>query len=96
VRRCLGRDDALPTIPRFLAMAGGYLFDAIARLTRQTLPISSIRVRKFCESTQFIADRVHKSGFQAPFTLQEGLARTIDSEFGAAQAPHLAITKKLD
>jgi hypothetical protein len=43
--------------------------------------VSAIRVRKFCASTQFRADRVAKSGFVAPYSIQEGLARTIFFEF---------------
>jgi len=57
------------------------MLDAVARTTGRTFPISAIRVRKFCESTQFLADRVDHSGFIRPYTLREGLERTIRFEF---------------
>jgi nucleoside-diphosphate-sugar epimerase len=82
IRRCLGRDGKTPRIPKAVAMAGGHLLDAVSRLSGRTFPISAIRVRKFCESTQFRAERVRETGFVPPHSLSEGLARTIQSEFG--------------
>lgn len=82
VRRCLRQPEKILSISRPIAMAGAKLIDIVASITRQTFPISAIRVRKFCESTQFLADKALTSGFNPPFTLEEGLARTIESEFG--------------
>ena len=62
-------------------MAGGYCFDILAAITRKKLTISSVRVKKFCATTQFDAIKVHNCGFKAPFTLDEGLARTLEFEF---------------
>lgn len=81
VKKCLGRNGNTPQIPMSLALAGGYLLDGVARLTGKTFPVSAIRVRKFCESTQFRADRVTQSGFIPPYSLRDGLARTIQCEF---------------
>jgi GlcNAc-P-P-Und epimerase len=81
VRRCLGLPERIRSIPKPIALAGAYLIDVVARISGRTFPISMIRVHKFCESTQFRADRVLVSGFTPPFTLSEGLARTIESEF---------------
>ena len=67
-------------IPFWLGMIGGYFFDIIAFFTRKKLSISSVRVQKFCATTQFNANLVH-SIFKAPFTLQEGLDKTLDHEF---------------
>lgn len=67
--------------PYWLGMLGGYGFDFLAWLTRRKLTISSVRVKKFCATTQFDASKVQKSGFKAPFTLGEGLARTLEFEF---------------
>jgi hypothetical protein len=71
----------IPKIPMSAAVACGHAFDLLARLSGRTFPVSAIRVRKFCASTQFRADRVAESGFVAPFSLQEGLARAIALEF---------------
>jgi nucleoside-diphosphate-sugar epimerase len=81
INRCLGRSGAVPRIPKTIALAGGHLLDIAARLSGRSFPISAIRVRKFCESTQFRAERVAQSGFTPPFSLADGLARTIQSEF---------------
>lgn len=68
-------------IPKFAALAGGFVFDVVARITGRTFPISAIRVRKFCESTQFRAEGIEASGFIPPYTLKEGLVRTVRFEF---------------
>lgn len=68
-------------VPIWLGYLGGYGFDLLAFLTRKKLAISSVRVKKFVATTQFDATKVHSSGFQAPFTLEEGLDRTLNYEF---------------
>lgn len=68
-------------IPIWLGFLGGYGFDILAFLTRKKLAISSVRVKKFVATTQFDATKVHSSGFKAPFTLEEGLDRTLNYEF---------------
>ena len=72
----------IPTtkIPYWLGLLGGYGFDVLAFLTRKKLPISSIRVKKFCATTQFDATKAHNE-FIAPYTLEEGLNKTLKHEF---------------
>ena len=67
-------------IPYGLGMLGGYAFDMIAKLSGKKLPISSVRVKKFCATTQFDAEKAHKE-FKAPFTLKQGLNKTLEHEF---------------
>lgn len=67
--------------PYWLGMAGGYCFDVLAKVTGKKLTISSVRVKKFCATTEFDATKAHSSGFKAPYTLKEGLARTLEFEF---------------
>lgn len=67
-------------LPYWLGMLGGYGFDLIARITRKKLSISSVRVKKFCATTQFDASKAH-STFKAPYTLEEGLNKTLEFEF---------------
>jgi GlcNAc-P-P-Und epimerase len=81
---CLGRPASKLRIPKGVAFAGGYVLDVVARLTGRNFPISAIRVRKFCESTQFVADRVRQNGFVPPYSLGDGLARTIRFDFPGA------------
>jgi GlcNAc-P-P-Und epimerase len=83
VRRCLNRQGSPARIPKSLALAGGHMVDVVARVSGRSFPVSAIRVRKFCESTQFFANRIERTGFIPPFTLAEGLDRTIRHEFPA-------------
>jgi GlcNAc-P-P-Und epimerase len=77
----VGRSGRTPSLPRPIAMIGAQVLDTVARLTGRTFPISAVRIRKFCESTQFRADRALQSGFVPPYSLREGLDRTLRSEF---------------
>lgn len=76
-------DKRLPGIhfPYWMGMAGGYMFDALAFITRKNLAISSVRVKKFCATTEFNSSKMLASGFKAPYTLAEGLSRTLQYEF---------------
>lgn len=78
-------DKHIPTVrfPYWLGMLGGYGFDLLARITRKKLSVSSVRVKKFCAVTQFDSVRLQKSGFKPTFTLEEGLTRTLQYEFGS-------------
>ena len=66
--------------PGFLGMAIGYTADIIAKMTGKSLPISSIRVKKFMGTTQF-ASSVRETDFEPPVTLEEGLVKTLRYEF---------------
>ncbi|WP_289765585.1 NAD-dependent epimerase/dehydratase family protein [Bacteroides acidifaciens] len=76
-------DKHIPAIhfPLWLGMLGGYCFDALAWIMRKKLTISSVRVKKFCATTEFDASKMLNSGFKAPYTLGEGLAKTLEFEF---------------
>jgi len=67
-------------IPYLIGMIGGYGFDFVSVLTRRKFSISSVRVMKFCATTQFDASKVH-SVFKSPYTLEEGLNKTLEHEF---------------
>lgn len=73
-------------IPVWLGFLGGYGFDFLAFITRKKLAVSSVRVKKFIATTQFDASKVHSSGFKAPYTLEEGLDRTLNYEFIQARS----------
>ncbi len=45
------------------------------------MAVSSVRVKKFCATTQFDSTRAMTSGFVPPYTLKEGLSRTLEFEF---------------
>jgi nucleoside-diphosphate-sugar epimerase len=67
-------------MPGFLGITIGVGFDLLAWLIRRPLPISRIRVKKFMATTQF-SSAVSKTGFEAPYTLAEGLEKTLRYEF---------------
>lgn len=67
--------------PYWLGMLGGYGFDCLAFATGKKLTVSSVRVKKFCATTQFNAEKAHASGFKAPCTLGQGLEQTLKYEF---------------
>ena len=69
-------------IPYPIGIVGGYCFDLLARVTGKKLPISSIRVKKFCSSTEINSDKLYASGFERPVDFKEGLQRTLSHEFG--------------
>lgn len=67
-------------IPFWMGMIAGYFFDFLAISTKKKFFISSVRIKKFCATTEFDASKVQKV-FKAPFTLKEGLNKTLDYEF---------------
>jgi nucleoside-diphosphate-sugar epimerase len=81
VGKSLGRKIPSIKVPYFLGMLGGYCFDLLALITRKKLTISSVRVKKFCATTEFDASKVLTSGFKPTYTLSEVLDRTLKFEF---------------
>ncbi len=81
VSEVLGKHIPTTHVPYWLGMLGGKCFDLLAAITRKKLTISSVRVKKFCATTLFDARKAHASGFSAPYTLGQGLERTLRFEF---------------
>ena len=67
--------------PYKLGIMGGYAFDVLAFVTQKKLAISSVRVKKFCATTKFNSNKMLSTGFLPPFSLKEGLRRTLEFEF---------------
>lgn len=81
IEKSLNKNIPSIRIPIWLGYLGGFGFDVLAFVTRKKLAISSVRVKKFVATTQFDAAKVHSRGFKAPYTLEEGLDRTLNYEF---------------
>lgn len=81
VEKSLNKKIPSTHLPYALGMLGGYCFDILSKLTGKKFAISSVRVKKFCATTQFDASKVHSSGFVAPYSLSQGLDRTLQYEF---------------
>lgn len=67
-------------IPKFIGLMAGYTADIFAKFGVK-LPISSIRVKKFCAASEFSSAKGELDGFEAPYSLREGLDRTLEAEF---------------
>lgn len=81
VSKVLNKHIPTTHFPYWLGMLGGYGFDLLAKISGKKLTVSSVRVKKFCATTEFDATKIKESGFIAPFTLGEGLAKTLEFEF---------------
>lgn len=82
IRSRVGRGSGVgPRLPLWIARTAGGLADVVAGMTGKSLPISSVRVRKFAANTEVDATRAHASGFKRPIDLRDGLAVTLDHEF---------------
>lgn len=68
--------------PYWIGRIGGWIFDALSYLTGIKFPVTGNRIKKFCSSTQLDASLMHASDFKAPYSLEEGLDRTLKNEFG--------------
>ena len=78
--KLLGSPSVGIRIPKFIGLMAGYTADVLAKLGVK-LPISSIRVKKFCASSEFSSAKHELDRFEAPYTLREGLDRTLEAEF---------------
>lgn len=67
-------------MPYLLGRVVGAFFDGLSTITNRKFSISRVRVEKFCATTQFDASKAHQS-FDAPFSLEVGLDKTLDHEF---------------
>lgn len=68
-------------IPYILGIMIGYGFDALAKIRRVSYPISSIRVKKFCATTQFDSTKAFSNGYTAPYSMEQALENTLTFEF---------------
>jgi len=74
----LGRTGPHIRLPLWLASPLARLGDLTADLTGIDLPITSMRVDKFCRATAFAADKLRALGFEQPVTNEEALRTTVN------------------
>jgi nucleoside-diphosphate-sugar epimerase len=77
----LGQDNVGFRLPLSVGLPIGYAADLFSKFTGKSLPVSSIRVKKFSSNTSFSSSAHDVSGFTAPVSLTEGIARTLKAEF---------------
>jgi nucleoside-diphosphate-sugar epimerase len=76
-----GKDSVGLRVPYWLGLILGYTADLVAKISGKNLPVSSIRVKKFASSTEFKSAKATLENFHAPFSLSDGVQRTLQSEF---------------
>lgn len=76
-----GKNGVGLRIPYWLGIMVGYMADMFSFITLKKLPVSLIRVKKFTSSTEFRSSKSSLDQFVAPFHLNDGLERTLHSEF---------------
>lgn len=76
-----GKTGVGTRLPFWLGIILGYTADLVAKLSGKNLPVSSIRVKKFASSTEFMSAKASLDNFQPPFSLSDGVQRTLQSEF---------------
>lgn len=81
VEKSLNKKLPAIRLPYWIGYMGGMSFDFLSKISGKKFSVSAVRVKKFCATTQFDATAAHSSGFKAPFTLSEGLHRTLHYEF---------------
>ncbi len=60
-----------------VGFATAKFLDIVLGILKKKNPISAVRVKKFCATTQFDSATIEATGFNAPFTLEKGLEITI-------------------
>ena len=82
IRTTLGHNShVVLRVPYWFGIIFGYAADALSIATNRRLQVSSVRVKKFTSSTVFSSAKYELSNFEQPFSLKEGLERTLASEF---------------
>lgn len=79
--QALNKSSSNLRLPYSLGMLGGYAFDVLAKVTGKEFPISSVRIKKFCATTQFGSKYRDETGFKPPVQLPDALSQTIQYEF---------------
>ena len=77
---CFGAKGLGFFMPARLGLIAGRAFDCLAWLLDRQLPISHVRIVKFLGTTKFKSS-VIDTGFDPPFSLEDGLKRTLVKEF---------------
>lgn len=82
VRYTLKNEDNIGIrLPYWLGILLGYLADSFSYISGRNSSLSSIRIKKFCSSSAFSSAKSELNNFRAPFSLDDGLKKTLKSEF---------------
>ena len=73
----LGRRVPKISLPLWLGITAALPFDLVSKITNKNLAVSSARVRKIATETKFPAQSIVDCGFNAKFTVEEGLQNMV-------------------
>jgi nucleoside-diphosphate-sugar epimerase len=79
ISRASGKKLRQVRIPYLIGYAAGIAFDIISKISGKEMVISSIRIKKFCATTQYSNKKIEEFAFKAPISLEGGLNQTINS-----------------
>jgi GlcNAc-P-P-Und epimerase len=72
---------SFPKVPYFIGILGGFAFDILSKLTGKKFPVSVVRIQKFTAETTVSTKHLFESGFEEPYSLEDGLRAMIKHEF---------------
>lgn len=82
LNKILGKSNRFKIIvPYHIAILVGYFFDLLSYILSKNYSISSLRIKKFLRNTFFSSSVLPVSGFSPPFTIEDGMRKTIEHEF---------------
>ena len=76
IAKALGKNNPI-TIPYWMAYTMALPFDALIALTKRNLPVSTMRVKKYCTQTLNSCDKLKSTGFSPMVDSREGLIRMV-------------------
>lgn len=68
-------------IPRWLGMTLAIILDLLSKIINKKFKISRIRIKKFCANSVYISQTDERLRYQAEYSLEQALKRTLISEF---------------
>lgn len=81
VNKLLGKSTEIKfRLPYQVGLLIGRGFDMAAKVMGKKLPVSAIRVKKFCSNSVYVS-AIDTTGFTPPFSMLEAVERTIKYEF---------------
>jgi nucleoside-diphosphate-sugar epimerase len=83
----IGRKILPIKIPYWFGFVTAKTLDIGLGLLKKKNPLSAVRIKKFCATTQFDSATIQTTGYRAPFSLEAGLEITIKSIIEEKKVP---------
>tara|TARA_A200000113_G_C8860337_1_gene353105 strand:+ start:810 stop:1766 length:957 start_codon:yes stop_codon:yes gene_type:complete len=68
-------------IPYHIGLVGAFFISLIFKIFGKTSSINTLRVKKFCATTQFDSSKAHNTSFKPNCTMTDAIKKTINKEF---------------